>query len=140
MVGTIKKSTDTMFFTWLSRKVRHVWDGGFLRRTMYLLTLVSPISIPNLSSSPWIFGAPQSGFSWLMVRINLRTSFGTTGRPDLPRRIFQVQNRRKLLRCQPTTVEAFTMRTPDLQSRQAEQSHAHNSRSALVSFGRFTER
>ena len=49
-----------------------------------------------------------------MVRINSRTSFGTAGRPGFPRRIFQVQNRRKPLRCQPMTVEAFMMKTPDL--------------------------
>src|SRR3954452_11103530 len=55
------------------------------RRTMYLLTLVSPISIPSLSSSPRIFGAPHSGFSWLIARINSRTSLGTIGRPGLPR-------------------------------------------------------
>ena len=41
MVGTVKKSTETMDFTWLSRKVRQVWEGGLWRRTRYLLTLVS---------------------------------------------------------------------------------------------------
>jgi hypothetical protein len=44
------------------------------------------------------------------------------------------------LRCQPTTVEAFMIRTPDLHSCHAVESQAHNSRSAVVSFGRFTER
>jgi hypothetical protein len=39
MVGTVKKSTETMDFTWLSRKVRQVWEGVW-RRTRYLLTLV----------------------------------------------------------------------------------------------------
>ena len=43
------------------------------------------VSIPSLSSSPRIFGAPHSGFSWLIVRINSRTSLGTIGRPGLPR-------------------------------------------------------
>ena len=28
IVGTVKKSTETMDFTWLSRKVRQVWEGG----------------------------------------------------------------------------------------------------------------
>src|SRR5262249_34967738 len=55
-------------------------------------------------------------------------------------RTFQVQNRRKPLRCQPTTVEAFMMRTPDLHPDHAVVSQAHNSRSAVVNFGRFTER
>jgi hypothetical protein len=39
-------------FTWLSRNVRQVWEGGLWRRTRYLLTLVSPMSIPSLSNSP----------------------------------------------------------------------------------------
>src|SRR6516225_5174704 len=52
MVGTGKKSTETMDFTWLSRKVRQVGEGGLWRRTRYLLTLVSPISMPSLSNSP----------------------------------------------------------------------------------------
>jgi hypothetical protein len=50
--GTAKKSTDTTLFTRFSRNVFQVWDGGLVRRTMYLLTLVSPISMPSLSSSP----------------------------------------------------------------------------------------
>ena len=29
MVGTVKKSMDTVLFTWFSRKVRHVGEGGF---------------------------------------------------------------------------------------------------------------
>ena len=35
-----------------SRKVRHVCEGGFRVRTRYLLTLVSPMSMPSLSNSP----------------------------------------------------------------------------------------
>ena len=48
----MKKSTETMLFTWFSRKVRHVCDGGFRLCTMYLPTLVSPISMLSLRSSP----------------------------------------------------------------------------------------
>src|SRR5260370_1336994 len=51
-----------------------------------------------------------------MVRINWRTSLGTLGRPGLPCRTFQVQNRRKPFRCQPMTVAALTIRTLDCQS------------------------
>jgi hypothetical protein len=50
--GYRKKSTETMEFTWLSRKVRQLWEGGSWRRTRYLLTLVSPMSMPSLSNSP----------------------------------------------------------------------------------------
>ena len=37
-----------------------------LLRTMYLATLVCPISMPSLSSSPWIRGAPHSGLARLI--------------------------------------------------------------------------
>lgn len=36
MVGTVKKSIETVVFTWFSRKVRHVCEGGLRRWTMYL--------------------------------------------------------------------------------------------------------
>ena len=50
--------------------------------------------IPNSWSSPWMRGAPHSGFAMDISRINARTSAGTPGR--LVRcRLFHVQNRRK---------------------------------------------
>jgi hypothetical protein len=58
----VKKSTETSCWTWLSRNVRQVWLGDFRRRTIYLLTLVSPMSIPSLSNSLWMRGASHSGF------------------------------------------------------------------------------
>src|ERR1039458_7947971 len=79
MVGTVKKSIETVVFPWFSRKVLHVCEGGFRRRIMYLLTLVSPTSMPSMSNSPWMRGAPQSGFSRLIFRISLRISFDTGG-------------------------------------------------------------
>src|SRR5215510_1133573 len=106
---------------------------------MYLPTLVSPMSIPNLSNSPWMRGAPQSGFSRLILRISWRISLDTGGRPGWPRRTFQVQNNRKPLRCQPMTVSGLTMTKEDRQSLQTSQNQAHRSRSADVSLGRFTE-
>jgi hypothetical protein len=51
---------------WLRKKVRHPWLGGARRLTMYLATLDCAISNPSLSSSPWMRGAPQSGFSTLI--------------------------------------------------------------------------
>jgi hypothetical protein len=50
--GHRKKSTETMVLTWLFSKVLQVWEGGLRRRTRYLLTLVSPMSIPSLNNSP----------------------------------------------------------------------------------------
>jgi hypothetical protein len=43
------------------------------------------------------------------------------------------------LRCQPTTVEALTIKTLDCQSFQTALSQAQSNRSAGVSFGRWTE-
>ena len=140
MVGTVKKSTETVLWRWFSRKVLQVWDGGFRCGGMYLATLVSPTSTPSLSNSPWMRGAPHSGFSRLNFRMSLRTSFGTVGLPGFPRRTFQVQNIRKPLRCQPMTVSGLRMSKERRQSTQAWDSQAHRSRSAVISFGRFTER
>src|ERR1700682_650352 len=70
---------------------------------MYLLTLLSPMSMPSLSSSPWMRGAPQLGFSRHILRARSRTSREMAGRPGWPRRTFQVQNSRKPARCQAMT-------------------------------------
>ena len=37
---------------WLRRKVVQPWDGGRLRRAMYLATLVCPTSMPSLRREP----------------------------------------------------------------------------------------
>src|SRR6202040_1694700 len=68
----------------LRRNVLQPWDGGSLRLAMYLATLVWPIPMPILRSSPWIRGAPHSGLAMLISRISLRISGATVGRP--PRR------------------------------------------------------
>src|SRR5437879_6253383 len=60
---------------WLRKKVRHPWLGGPRRLTMYLATLDCPTSNPSLSSSPWMRGAPQSGFSMLICRISAQLRF-----------------------------------------------------------------
>jgi hypothetical protein len=85
-------------------------------------------------------GAPQIGFSRLILRISLRTSFDTGGRPRWPRRTFQVQNSRNPLRCHAMTVSGLTMRRDERHSSQAPQSQAHKHRSNRFSFGFFTER
>jgi hypothetical protein len=83
-------------------------DGGPLLRAMYLATLVWPTSIPILSSSPWIRGAPHNGFAMLISRINWRISSDTAGRPG--RRLdFQRQYDRKPARCQRITVSGRMM-------------------------------
>jgi len=47
----------------LVRKVRQVCDGGERRFGIKRETVRSAISMPSLRSSPWIRGAPQSGFA-----------------------------------------------------------------------------
>ena len=73
---------------------------------MYLATVDWAISMPSLSNSPWIRGAPQSGFSRLIRRTRLRMSAGRAGRPTT-RCDFQRQNRRKPRRCQRSRVSGL---------------------------------
>src|SRR5712691_10792310 len=49
-------------------KVFQPCDGGRLLLAMYFATVVCPTSMPSLSSSPCIRGAPQSGFATLISR------------------------------------------------------------------------
>src|SRR5712691_10541358 len=104
---------------------------------MYLATLVSPISMPSLSSSPWIRGAPHNGFSRLMHRIKCRISRDTVALPAFPRRPFHVQNNRNPLRCQAITVSGLTMTSADRQSLHTRESQAHSIRSTGDSLGPF---
>jgi hypothetical protein len=48
---------------------------------MYLATLDCATLNPSLSSSLWMRGAPQSGFSMLTRRINARSFVSICGRP-----------------------------------------------------------
>src|SRR5580704_16405700 len=112
--------------TFRSRCMYH-WDAP----------LVSPIFMPSLSNSPWMRGAPHSGFSRLIVRIKSPTSRDTVGLPVVPCRTFHVQNKRKPLRCQAMTVSGLTRTSADRQLAQAPDKHAQNNRSAAVNFGRF---
>src|SRR4030081_176943 len=85
MVGTTNKSIAAISGAWLRRKVRQPRLGGPRRLTMYLATLDCAASNPSLSSSPWMRGAPQSGFSTLIRRINTRSSVSICGRPPCGR-------------------------------------------------------
>src|SRR5258708_645675 len=55
---------------WLRRKVFQPCDGGSRLLTIYLATLVCPISMPSLRNSPWIRGAPHSGLAMLISWIS----------------------------------------------------------------------
>jgi hypothetical protein len=72
-----------------------------------LATLVWLISMPGLSNSPWIRGAPHSGLAMLISRISRRSSAGTVGRPERGRD-FGRQYDLNPARCQQTTVSGPT--------------------------------
>src|SRR5215469_1457263 len=81
-------------------------------------------------------GAPQVGFSRDILRIRSRVSRAIAGRPDCPRRTFQVQNKRKPMRCQATTVCGLTMASVERQSRRIRGRETQRRRSMEVSLGR----
>jgi hypothetical protein len=86
------------------RKAFQVCDGGLSRLGMSPETVRSETLIPNLSSSPWIRGAPQSGLASAIFRIRWLTSGLLTGRLSRLRLEIQVQKRRHPCRCQLRTV------------------------------------
>jgi hypothetical protein len=59
---------------------------------------------PSFRSSPWMRGAPQSGFARLIFRMRSRASRDTSGLPGLCCLLFQVQYSRNPRRCQAMTV------------------------------------
>ena len=74
-------STAAVLCRWLCRNERHVAEGIFGRHGRYLPTVAWLMSKPSLSSSPWMRGAPHSGFAWLILQISLRISRAILGRP-----------------------------------------------------------
>src|SRR5260370_24652604 len=94
----------------------------------------------SLRSSPWMRGAPQIGLSRLILRIRLRTSFETGGRPRWPRRTFKVQNKRNPLRRHAMTVAGLRCKEPSAIRPRLHKAKAHKHRSNRFSFGFFTER
>jgi hypothetical protein len=54
MCGDIEMNHVTAFMRQYQEHVEH---------TRYLLTLVSPISMPSLSNSTWMWGAPEGIFT-----------------------------------------------------------------------------
>jgi hypothetical protein len=97
-VGTTNRSIEATSSARLQRKVLQPCDGPRLLRAMYFAMLVWPTSMPSLSKSPGMQGAPRSGLIGFMSRITLRISSGTLGPP--PRRLdFQRRNDRDPARC-----------------------------------------
>jgi hypothetical protein len=98
---------------------------------MYLTTVDWAISMPSLSSSPWMRGAPHRGFSRLIRRTRLPMLADRAGRPA-PRRDFQRQNRRKPVRCQRSRVSGLKM--IDASSREGEQAIEADEDQAIYGF------
>jgi hypothetical protein len=93
-------------------------DGGFALRTMYLLTLVSPMSMPSLRSSPWMRGAPQAVVA--AHPANQLASLGRhAGATATAMTGFPSPKETESLRCQPMTVSGSTMINAERQFRQA---------------------
>src|ERR1700736_3997098 len=84
-VATTNMSIAAMSVRWFCRKLRQVGEGSLGRHGMYLPTVAWLTSMPSLSSSPWMRGAPQSGLAKLIRRIRSRISVLILGRPDLER-------------------------------------------------------
>ena len=80
------------------------------RLTMYMATVDWATSMPSLSNSPWIRGAPHNQLSRLICGIRSRISCGIAGRP--PRgRDFQRQKALNPRRCQRTKVSGLMIAT-----------------------------
>src|SRR6266567_1658186 len=103
--------------------------GRFRWRAMNLATVAWDTSIPSLSSSPWMRGAPQRGFALLIFRMRSRTSSDTSGLPGVRRPLFHAQYKRNPLRCQEITVSGLTMVSAERQPDHSLDSHTQKTRS-----------
>src|SRR5215467_6512301 len=135
-VGTVRKSIETDSRKWLSRNVRQVCDGGFLPLGISRETDLSEISIPSLSNSPWMRGAPHSGLACVICLIRALICESAEGRPPIFRRDSLVQKRRKPLRCQPMTVSGLTMSQGARHPDQLRDNQDQNRRSFVLIAGR----
>jgi hypothetical protein len=103
---------------------------------MYLATLVCPISMPSLRSSPWIRGAPHSELAMLISRMSLRISGAIVGRP--PRcRDFHRQYDLNPARCHLITVSGFTIAKAPSTFGAKRYKPANIRRSSIPNVGRF---
>src|ERR1019366_7879014 len=110
-VGTVKKSMAGIASRWLLRNTSQRRTGSGLRVARFTQreTVRSEISKPSLSSSPWMRGAPQVGFSATIRKISSRSSLVNGFLPTTRRvRELQLQYSRKPARCQRTTVSGVT--------------------------------
>ena len=76
--------------------------------------------LEQLTVDPW---CTREESSRRILRIRCRTSREMIGRPGCPCRTFQVQKRRKPLRCQATTVSGSMIASAERQSLQMRKNH-----------------
>jgi len=93
------------------------------------------MSKPSFSNSPWILGAPQVGFSFVMRSMAVRISRLILGLPRRGRERNRQYNRNPV-RCQPTTVSGLTMSSVLLHRCQIADRTTQNSRLRGVKCGR----
>src|SRR5215470_468559 len=74
---------------------------------IYLATLVWPISMPSLRSSPWILGAAQNG--WRCSSFGSAGEFSTVQLLGRSGASISSATDLKPARCQPMTVSGFTI-------------------------------
>src|SRR5260370_1774058 len=115
-VGTVKKSTATRSGTWFVRNVRHVCEGGVRRFGISRETERAAKSMPSLSSSRWIRGAPNKGFVAAILLMRAVVSALIGGRPSRGRPESPVQCSRKRRLCHRRTVFGDTMTRACLQA------------------------
>jgi PAS domain-containing protein len=136
-IGTVRKSIETNSRKWLSRNVRQVCDGGFLFFGISRETVLSEISIPSLSNSPWMREAPHSGLACVICLIRALIWELAEGWPPIFRCDSLVQKSRKSLRRQPMTVSGLTMSKGARHSDQIRVNQTQNRRSFVLITGRF---
>ncbi len=82
--------------------------GAVAVRPTSLETVRSETATPNVANSPWMRGAPQSGFAAAIFTTRARRAVFVRGRPGRVGREHRVQRRRNHWRCQRTTVSGCT--------------------------------
>src|SRR5258708_24925014 len=116
--------------------VRQLCEGGVRRFGSRRETVRSATSMPSFRSSPWIRGAPQSGFAAAICVTRALIWALTGGRPTAGRPESFVQYSRKRCRCHRRTVSGVTMARGCLHPAQTLASPTQKNRSAVRSLGR----
>src|SRR5215471_16832130 len=129
-----------MDFTWFSRKVRQVWEGGFVAAHQVLAHArlanvdaeLEQLSVNPRSAPEWILAAhlPNPCAHLLRHGWPPRLTVSDLPGPE-PTKAFSVP---------ADDVSGWTMIMADRRLRQMAAKYAHKNRSEAVSLGRFTDR